>query len=77
MMVMRVVGKEEGEGGKAMAMVTMMAGERRATLTKRVMATKMREAGRGSKSNGDGEEDCIDKQQQQQPQQRQQQQQRQ
>ncbi len=62
-MVMRVVGNEEGEGGKAMAMATMVAGERMAMLTKSVMATKTREVsnekgiGRGGKSSGNGEED--------------------
>ncbi len=62
-MVMRVVGNEEGEGGKAMAMATRVAGERTAMLTKIAMATKTREVGneegigRGSKSSGDGKED--------------------
>jgi hypothetical protein len=59
MTAMRVVGKEEGKGGK----VTRVAGEPTATWTKSAMATKMRKAGEeegiggGSKSNGDGEED--------------------
>ncbi len=62
-MVMRVVGNKEGEGGKAMAMATRVAGERMAMLTKSAMATKTREVrnekgiGRGGKSSGDGEED--------------------
>ncbi len=62
-MVMRVVGNKEGEGGKAMAMATRVAGERMAMLTKIAMVTKTREVGdeegigRVSKSSGDGEED--------------------
>jgi hypothetical protein len=61
--VVRVAGNEEGEGGKAMAMATRVAGERTAMLTKSAMATKTREVsdeegiGRGGKSSGDGEED--------------------
>jgi hypothetical protein len=61
--VMRVAGNEEGEGGKAMAMATRVAGERTAMLTKSTMGTKTREVGnekgigRGSKSSGDGKED--------------------
>jgi hypothetical protein len=72
-MAMKVAGKEEGEGGKAMAMATRLVGERMVTAIKRAMATKMREAGEeegggnGSKSNGDGKEDCDGKQQRQQP----------
>jgi hypothetical protein len=62
-MVMRVASNEEGEGGKAMAMATRVAGEQTAILTKSVMATKTREVsnekgiGRGGKSSGDGKED--------------------
>jgi hypothetical protein len=62
-MVMSVAGNKEGEGGKAMAMATRVAGERMAMLTKIVMATKTREVGdeegigRVGKSSGDGEED--------------------
>jgi hypothetical protein len=62
-MVMRVAGNEKGEGGKAIAMVTRVASERTAMLTKIAMATKTREVGdeemigRGGKSSGDGEED--------------------
>jgi hypothetical protein len=62
-MVMRVAGNEEGEGGKAMAMATRVAGERTAMLMKSAMATKTREVsnekgiGRGGKSSVDGEED--------------------
>jgi hypothetical protein len=46
-----------------MVMVTRVAGERMATLTKSAMAMKAREVGnqegigRGGKSNGDGKED--------------------
>jgi hypothetical protein len=69
-MVMRVAGNEEGEGGEAMALATRVAGERTAMLTKSVMATKTREVsnekgiGRGGKSSGDGEEDGDGKRQQ-------------
>jgi hypothetical protein len=62
-MVMRVAGNEEGKGGKAMAMVTRVAGERMGMLTKSAMAMKIREVsdekgiGRGGKSRGNGEED--------------------
>ncbi len=62
-MVMRVASKEEGKGGKAMAMATRVAGERTAMLTKIAMATKTREVGdekgigRGGKSSGDDKED--------------------
>ncbi len=67
-MVMRVAGNKKGEGGKAMAMATRVAGERTAMLTKIAMATKTREVGneegigRGGKSSGDGEEDGDGKQ---------------
>ncbi len=70
-MVMRVAGNEEGEGGKAMAMATRVAGERTAMLMKIAMATKTREVGdekgigRGGKSSGDGEEDGDGKQRRQ------------
>ena len=66
---MRVAGNEEGEGGKAMAMATRVAGERTAMLMKSAMATKTRDVsdekgiGRGGKSSGDGEEDGDGKQQ--------------
>jgi hypothetical protein len=43
---MRVVGDEEGEGSKAMAMETRVAGGVTATATKRGMAMKTREAGK-------------------------------
>jgi hypothetical protein len=72
-MVIRVAGNEEGEGGKAMAMATRVAGERTAMLTKSAMATKSRQVsdekgiGRGGKSSGDGEEDGNGKQQRQLP----------
>ncbi len=62
-MVVRVAGSEEGEGGKAMAIATRVAGERTVMLTKSAMATKTREVGddegigRGGKSSGNGEED--------------------
>ncbi len=44
-MAMRVAGNKEGEGGKAMAMATRMAGKWTATVTKRAMAMAMRVAG--------------------------------
>ncbi len=72
-MAMRVAGDEEGEGGKAMAMATRVAGERMAKLTKIAMATRTRKVGneegigRGGKSNGDGKEDGNGKRQQRQP----------
>jgi hypothetical protein len=62
-MEMRVVGVEEGKGGKAMAMATRMAGDRTATANTRMMVTKMMEVDeeegndKGGKSNGNGEED--------------------
>jgi hypothetical protein len=61
-MAMRVVGMKEGEGSKAMAMATRVAGEWRTTMTTRAMVTKMREAseeegtGKGDKSDGNGKE---------------------
>ncbi len=70
-MVIRVAGNEEGEGGKAMAMATRVAGERTAMLTKSAMVTKTREVsdekgiGRGGKSSGNGEEDGDGKQRRQ------------
>ncbi len=42
---MRVGGDEEGEGDKAMAMATRIAGEWTATATKRAMVTATRVAG--------------------------------
>ncbi len=50
----RVVGVEEGEGSKAMAMVTRVAGERTAMARKRAMLTAMREAGKEER-NGKGD----------------------
>ncbi len=44
---MRVVGKEEGEGGTAMALATRIAGRWTATATKRVMVMATRVAGMG------------------------------
>ncbi len=44
---MRVVGDIEGEGGKAMATATRVAGKRAATATKSMMAMKRRGQGRG------------------------------
>jgi hypothetical protein len=70
---MRVVGEEEGKGGKAMALATRVAGERMVTATKRVMVTKMREADKeegnckGGKSDGNGKEDGKGEQRHQQP----------
>ncbi len=58
MTAMRVASNEEGEGGKAMAMVTRVVGERTAMASKRAIAMKTREAGKeesdgkGGKSNG-------------------------
>jgi hypothetical protein len=43
---MRVAGNEEGEGDKAMAMATRIAGEWTATATKKAMVTVMRVAGK-------------------------------
>ena len=43
-MAMKLAGKEEGKGGKAMAMATSMAGKRTATAIKRAIAAKTREA---------------------------------
>jgi hypothetical protein len=60
---MRVEGKEEGEGGKAMAMATRVAGKPTATAMKRAMAMKTKEVGKdkgnckGGKSDGNGEEE--------------------
>ncbi len=44
--VMRVAGDEEGEDGKAMAMVTRMAGKWTVTARKRAMAMLTRVAGK-------------------------------
>ncbi len=66
----RVVGEEEGEGGRVMGVVTKAVGEWTATAMKRVMVTKMKEAGKeegngkGVKSNGNGKDDGDGKQQQ-------------
>ncbi len=60
---MRVSGKEGGKGGKAMVLATRVAGKQMGSATKRVMATKTREAGKeegngkGGMSNGNGKED--------------------
>jgi hypothetical protein len=68
-MAMRVVGKEEGKGGKAMVLATRVTGERMAMETKKAMATKTREGskeegnGKGGKSNGKGKEDGNGEQQ--------------
>ncbi len=78
---MRVAGNEEGEGGKAMAMATRVAGQRTATATRREMAKATWEVGeeegngKSNKSNIGGKEDKDGEQQRQQPgrQQRQQQ----
>jgi hypothetical protein len=65
---MRVAGKEEGEGRKAMAIATKVAGKWTAMATKKAMATKTREAGeekgngKGAKCDGDGKEDGNGKQ---------------
>jgi hypothetical protein len=42
---MRVVGDEEGKGGKAMATATRVTGEWMATVTKWAIATEMRVSG--------------------------------
>jgi hypothetical protein len=66
--VMRVAGNKEGEGSKAMAMATRVAGKQTAMLTKIAMAMKIREvgdekgSGRGGKSSGNGKEDGNGKQ---------------
>ncbi len=67
---MKVAGEEEGKGGKAMAMATQAAEEQTATLTKRAMEMKMREVGKeegngskGTKRDGNAEEDGDGKQQ--------------
>jgi hypothetical protein len=60
---MRVVGVEEGKGGKAMVIATWVAGKGMATAMARVMVKNTKEANekegnsKGSKSNGDGKED--------------------
>jgi hypothetical protein len=60
---MRVAGKEEGKGGKAVALATRVVGERMLTVKKRAMAMKTREVGReeengkSGKSDYDGKED--------------------
>ncbi len=60
---MRVAGKEEGKGGKAMVMGTRVAGKPILTAMKRAMTTKTREVGKeegngkGGKSNGNGKDD--------------------
>ncbi len=67
-MVIRVAGKEEGEGGKMMPMTTRVAGELTVTAKNRAMATKAREAGekkrngKGGKSGGNGKKDGDGKQ---------------
>jgi hypothetical protein len=59
---MRVAGIKEGEGGKAMAMATRVAGKRTATVMTRAMVSKRMEAGeeegngKGGKSNCDGKD---------------------
>jgi hypothetical protein len=50
---MRMAGDKEGEGGKAMTMVTRVVGKRMATATKRAMRMKTREAGE-EEGNGKG-----------------------
>ncbi len=62
-MAMRVAGKEEGKGSKAMALAKRVGGKWLATATKRAMATMTWEVGeeegncKDGKSNGDGKED--------------------
>ncbi len=60
---MRVAGIKESKGGKAMAIVTRVVGERTAGAKTRVMVTKTKEVGeeegngKGGKRDVDGEED--------------------
>ncbi len=51
--VMRVAGKDEGKGGKAMVISMRVASKWMATVTKRVMMTKTREVGK-EEGNGKG-----------------------
>jgi hypothetical protein len=66
-MAMRVVGDNEGKGGKAMAMATRMVGKGTAVAMKRTMLAATREAGKeemngkDDMSNGDGKEDSNGK----------------
>jgi hypothetical protein len=68
-MAMRVAGKEDSKGNKAMALATWVTGKRTAMAIMREMARKTREEGKeegndkGSKSNGDGKEDGDGEQQ--------------
>jgi hypothetical protein len=56
-MAMRGAGKEEGKGGKAMAMATRMVGKRMATATKRAMAMSTRVAGKQQQQDNEGNSD--------------------
>jgi hypothetical protein len=62
-MAMRVVGIEDGKGGKAMAMATRVVGKWMAAATTRAMVMKIKGAGeeegngKGGKGNGDGKEE--------------------
>jgi hypothetical protein len=58
---MRVVGIKEGEGSKAMAMVTRVVGERTAMATMRAMVTKTREAGEEEGNGKNGKRDGYGK----------------
>ena len=70
---MRVAGIKEGEGGKAMAMATRVAGKQTAMAMTREMVTKTKEAGeeegngKGGKSNGDSKESSDGERRGQQP----------
>jgi hypothetical protein len=55
-MVMRVAGKEDGEGGKA-AMAKKVAGKLTAMATKKTMATKTMEAGKKEGNEKGGKSD--------------------
>ncbi len=60
---MRVAGIKEGNGSKAIAMATRVAGKQTVIATTRGMLTKTKEAGeeegngKGSKSDGNGKKD--------------------
>jgi hypothetical protein len=68
LMARRVVGIEEGKGGKAMAIAAWVAGKEMATTMMRAMVMNTKEAGeeegngKGGKRDGNGEEDGNGKQ---------------
>ncbi len=59
-MAMRVVGNGEGKGGKTMAMVTRVAGERMAMVTKRAMMAMTRSEGAGGSDDPPLRATCND-----------------